>query len=506
MADAARPVIVGVAQRTWRDRDVARTPVEGLVDSARAALADASCDALAASIDCVATVPYLASQMPELATLFGRNTASALAERLSLAPRELITSDYGGHLPQWFANRCADALVAGEYRAVLISGCELMATLFAALRNGQDLAHWQIEGERESRDLGRGLPPCLPLEQAHGLFEPINTYPLFQSALRHARGWSSAEQDERLAALTARMSTVAAENPLAWRREALEPAQALSTGDGNRMITAPYRKAMNAILAVDMAASVVMTTDQEARRLGIPEARWVYLTAGAEANDVQYTLQREAFHGSPALSACVREALAMGDIDVPDLAAFDLYSCFPSAVEVACDALGIDIGDPRPLTVTGGLTRFGGPGNNYSLHAIAQMCEQLRAGGSQHGLVTANGGYLTKHAVGVYSTQPGANAWSERDTARSQAAVDGLAYPQVAESPSAGTMHVEAHAVPYRDGEPAHAIVVGRLEDGRRSVALAVDPSSIQTLLEDDCVGRQGSFEPGEPVNRFSLR
>jgi acetyl-CoA C-acetyltransferase len=389
---------------------------------------------------------------------------------------------------------------------VLISGCELMASLFAGLRKGQDLSHWQIEGARESRDLGRGLPPCLPVEQAHGLFEPINTYPLFQSALRHAMGWSAGEQDERLATLTARMSAVAAENPLAWRREALEPSQALSTDAGNRMITAPYRKAMNAILAVDMAASVVMTTDQEARRLGIPESQWVYLAAGAEANDTQYTLQREAFHRSPALSACVRETFAMADIGVPAVAAFDLYSCFPSAVEVACDALGIDIGDPRPLTVTGGLMRFGGPGNNYSLHAIAQMCEHLRAGGGQYGLVTANGGYLTKHAVGLYSTQPAAYAWSERDTGGPQAAVDALSYPQIAESPAVGTLQVEAHAVPYRDGEPAHAIVVGRLDDGRRSVALAVDAQSIQAFLDEDCVGRQGRFEPGEPVNRFCLR
>ena len=48
----------------------------------------------------------------------------------------------------------------------------------------------------------------------------------------------------------------------------------------------------------------------------------------------------------------------------------------------------------------------GGPWNNYVMHSIATMVERLRDDAGALGLVTANGGYVTKHAFGVYSTRP----------------------------------------------------------------------------------------------------
>ena len=62
-----------------------------------------------------------------------------------------------------------------------------------------------------------------------------------------------------------------------------------------------------------------------------------------------------------------------------DIGALDLYSCFPSAVQIACDEMGIDPDDKRGLTVTGGLPYFGGPGNNYVTHSIAEMMNTVRS-------------------------------------------------------------------------------------------------------------------------------
>ena len=59
-----------------------------------------------------------------------------------------------------------------------------------------------------------------------------------------------------------------------------------------------------------------------------------------------------------------------------------------------------------PLTQTGGLPFFGGPGNNYSMHGIAEMVNTLRRQPDDYGLVTTNGGMLSKHAAGVFSCQP----------------------------------------------------------------------------------------------------
>merc|ERR1712125_127289 len=126
-----------------------------------------------------------------------------------------------------------------------------------------------------------------------------------------------------------------------------------------------------------------------------------------------------------------------------DVHYMDIYSCFPSAVQIACKELGIKMGQ-KPLTVTGGLPYHGGPGSNYVTHSIAAMTEHLRASRSPaRGLVTANGGYLTKHAFGVYSNFPDEQArtgsW-RRDDAKVQAQVDAEPKTRVTEAP-------EGHAV-----------------------------------------------------------
>jgi acetyl-CoA C-acetyltransferase len=62
--------------------------------------------------------------------------------------------------------------------------------------------------------------------------------------------------------------------------------------------------------------------------------------------------------------------------------------------------------------VTGGLPFFGGPGNNYVTHAIAEIVNRVRAAPGSYGLVTANGGPLTKQSAGLYSTTPPCRAAS----------------------------------------------------------------------------------------------
>ena len=62
--------------------------------------------------------------------------------------------------------------------------------------------------------------------------------------------------------------------------------------------------------------------------------------------------------------------------------------------------------DPRGLTLTGGLPYFGGPGNSYSLHGIAETVTQMRDKPGRFGFVGANGGIMSKYSVGIYSTEP----------------------------------------------------------------------------------------------------
>jgi acetyl-CoA C-acetyltransferase len=184
----------------------------------------------------------------------------------------------------------------------------------------------------------------------------------------------------------------------------------------------------------------------------------------------------------------------MASVAIDDIAHFDLYSCFPSAVQIGRDMLGIAPGDTRPLTVTGGLPYFGGPGNNYVTHSIATMIETLRAHPGDLGLVTANGWYLTKHATGVYSTQPGAHDWHRADPKIDQSAIDAEPHPTVVDDPS-GAATVETYTVLFdRDGAPERGIVIGRTADGARFISnTPPDRPTLESMTTHEMVGAPGA-------------
>ena len=230
---------------------------------------------------------------------------------------------------------------------------------------------------------------------------------MFEQAVRIAAGESPDDHRRRIGELWAQFSAVAADNPNAWSREKLTAEQIWQPSPKNRMISWPYTKLMNSNNMVDQGAALILTSVEKATYLQIPRERWVFPYAGADSHDTSAIGERAEFHTSPAIRVAGKRALELAGADIDDMDLVDVYSCFPSAVQVAANELGLPIGDPnRPLTVTGGLTFAGGPWNNYVTHSIATMAEHLTSEPGRRGLITANGGYLTKHSFGVYGTEP----------------------------------------------------------------------------------------------------
>jgi acetyl-CoA C-acetyltransferase len=409
-----------------------------------------------------------------------------------------------GNLPQQLLTEFAGRLLRGEAEMVMLCGVELLATFLGAVRAGEGFPDWASGREDDAQQIGKTPVMTAATELAHGLYEPVNAYPLFESALRHQGGWSLEQHRERLGQLVSSMSKVSAANPYAWKTAFYTPEDVLSTAAGNRIISHPYTKLMNAIIGVDQAAAVILTTVGRARELGVDPERWIYLRGAANSHDSWYLSQRESLARSPAMAAAASAALEQSGLGLEEISHFDLYSCFPSAVQVACDALGLALDDPRGVTVTGGLTLFGGPGNNYSLHAIAQMTDCLRQTERGAGFVSANGGYLTKHSIGVYSRKAPAQPWVPGDDAGLQQQVDARQLPPLADR-GEGTFLIEAYTVPYKGNEPAAGILIGSLADGSRCVAQAQHPEDIRRLLSDDCVTQTGKVSHRDGLNHFQF-
>jgi acetyl-CoA C-acetyltransferase len=494
------PVLVGCGELTdtTTPPQARRSPYELIAQAASLALADTGAQGIAGAIDTVAMLRSFADTSWRFDAGFGRSTSPpcSVARRLGLRASRHVYTWGGGNMPQYLVNQFAEALARGEMRAALICGGEALRTQ-AGLQRAGLRADWSEDAGGEPELIGDARRGWSAHEERHGLRAAISMYPLFENALRGARGRTIAQHQQHIGALMSRFAAVAAADPLAVRRDGYSAEQLIAVDERNRWIAFPYPRLMNAHAHIDQAAALVLTTAGTARALGIAPERWVFLHGCADGNDHWFVSERADFHTSPAIRAVSRQALAMAGVTLGQIAAFDLYSCFASPVQVACAELGLAEDDPRGLTLTGGLPFFGGPGNNYVTHAIAHMMRRLRAQPGAYGLVSANGNYLTKHSFGVYSTLPPAGPWRREAPALLQARLDALPKAPFTELPQ-GDATIETYTVLHGNRGPERGIVFGRVAaTGERFLANLHDDAALLADLQNrEGLGRRGRVAP----------
>ena len=502
------PILVGCGQVTdlVTPVDAARSPFDLMAEAGRLALADTAGANVATAIDTVAMPRQFSDTSHRFATKLGTSTnpPKSVAERLGINAVRHIYTHSGGNMPQYLVNLFAEAISRGETRAVMIVGGEALRTQDGVERQGAaDI--WNEDPGGVAEPIGDPRRGWSDVEDRHALRAAIVFYPLIENAIRRQRDRSTPQHLQSMARLFARFSEVAAGNPLAARRQPYSAEQLATIDAQNRWIGFPYPRLMNANAFNDQAAALIVTSVAEARRLGIPETKWVYLHGCADANDHWYVSQRVDLHRSPALGRGVRLALDMAGKNLAEIGQFDLYSCFPAAVEVACREIGLDEADPRGLTITGGLPYFGGPGNNYVTHSIAEMVSRLRARPGSFGLVTAVGNYLTKHACGVYSTSPVLGTWRRQSPSVLQRELDALPSAPLVERAS-GPATIETYTVMHGKSGPQYSVLLGRLaKTNQRFIANTSDePGLLAELERCDSLGRRGAVRQHEGRNLFT--
>jgi acetyl-CoA C-acetyltransferase len=500
MVDPRTPVIVGVGQLSQRldDPSGAREPIDLLAEAARAAEVDAGARrSVLASLDTIAVVDIVSWKYPDPGALLGR--------RLGVEPRTTMTTTVGGNSPQLLVNELAAAVGRGDARAALIGGAECVYTRWRARREPKTWLDWtQADDPPCPNVLGDARPGTNDYEMAHTALAPTHIYPLLETAVRAANGCHVDEHQQSVSELWTTLAAVSSRNPQAWSQVPYSAEEIREPSPDNRVVTFPYLKRMCANIDVDQSAAVLLCSYKTARELGVPQDRLVFPLAGADAHDHFFVSERDSLAASPAIAVAGRAALAAAGVGADDVARFDLYSCFPSAVEIALGALdlaGPAGGDARPLTVTGGLAFAGGPANNYPTHAIAAMVDECRRDPGSVGMVSALGWYVTKHSIGVYSTTPPESGFVRVDAASTQAQVDALPRREAAGAYE-GSVTMEATAVVVdRDGTPSVAIVSTLTPDGRRALANTRDADAMRDMTEKAWEGRAVKLRTDGTVN-----
>ena len=471
------PVIVGAAQIVQRAEDPAQAREALLLmeDALRAAADDAGAPALLGQADSVAICQGLSDYA---------NPAAWLAERFG-AKAESVLGLISGTTVQQLVSDAARAIAAGERDIVLIAGGEAENSGRRVRRAGGKPQRSRAEGRAPDRKLGVQLTAAdwKGPDISAGLASPAACFALFETALRHRLGLTVAEHRARIAELWARNARVAAQNPYAWIRRAPSAEEIATPGPDNPWIAAPYTKLLVANMVVDQAAALIVTSASRARRLGIPESRWVYPHVGVEAVLVREVSRRETLAAEPPLALVAQRACELARLDPQDASFLDFYSCFPAPVQLTAEALGLSQG--RPLSVTGGLTYGGGPFNSYGLHALATVVAKLRERPGARALVTAVGGFFSKHAAGVYGSAPPEHGFAFADLAAEVRAMPERAF----EGDYTGEGEVEAFTVNAEGGRLTSAVVACRTPRGARSWARASDAALAERFAHEDLVG-----------------
>ncbi len=487
--DPRTPVIVGAGQ--WSNRvdrgEPAVEPADMMAEALRRAADDSGAGARAlVAADAVRVSRSLSRNY--------RNPARLVAERVGATPRDEAVTPIGGNEPQALVAQSSRDIAAGDADIVLISGAEAWRTRTSLPRDQRGELGWTTQDDSvpPARQTAPDFQLNHPAEINRQVFAPPQVYALFEQALRAAAGRSVDDHLVRVSELWARFNVVAVANPHAWIREPMTAEQIRTATPDNRWIWWPYTKVMNSNSAVEQSAALILCSAGSAAALGVPRDRWVFPRAATQARDTYIVSHRRDLHSAPALGAAARSLLALAGTGTDGLAHVDLYSCFPSAVQVAAAEIGLGL--DRPLTVTGGLSFAGGPWNNYGTHAIATMVGVLRSDPGSLGLVTGVGGYLTKHALGLYSTDPPPAGFRWADA---QDDAEPMPPRDLAEAVD-GTATVESWVVQHgRDGAAERVLSACLLDDGRRAWAWSDDPDTVADMRAGaEQVGRAVKIDP----------
>jgi acetyl-CoA C-acetyltransferase len=480
--DPRTPVLVGAGQFIQKPDDLSTSlePLAMMYEAVAAAAADTGAPAVAGRAGLIAVVKG-AWRYSDPGRLIAEHCGAPSA-------RTAVTTD-GGNTPQSLVNNLCRRIDDGQVDVAVIVGAEGIYTRRRMRAKGIDRPVTEQLGVDPDEVIGADLQMSSSYEHERGYEMPVNFYPTFESAIRHRRGESHDEHRDRISRLWAGFNAVAVANPYAWVRTPMTAAEIRNPSPANRMVGYPYTKAMNSNWDLDQAAALVLCSAEAATALGIARDRWVFPWSGSDAYDTPLVTNRESLSRSPGMRAAGRRALALAGVGADDIAHADLYSCFPSAVQISAHEIGL--GEDRPLTVTGGLTFAGGPLNNYVTHSIATMAGVLRADPGSLGLVTANGGYVTKHAMGVYSSDPPPDGFRWESA---QAEAESTAASRPAADGYEGSVEIEAYTVMHGHEGPEKGLLAVLTPDGGRAFGSTTDQGTMKAMMQEEFIGRPATL------------
>ena len=289
-----------------------------------------------------------------------------------------------GILQQNLINTACNKIQNGEIKASLILGGE---SRFKILRSSIENKEYIETALNTKPDKYDKSPEKLQLdiEEKELGSMAVGYYAILESAFRSMLQNNHEEHNNYLSEIYSSYSEIAASNEDGWIEKPLDKIDIKTESNKNSRQAFPYKKYHCTSWNVNQACAIIICSEDIADKLNIPFDKRVYPLASSENNHMIPTLQRPNLIEPAGMHLAANFILDVCNKNnlIPNL--YDLYSCFPVAVQMFAKSLKLK--DIKDKTVTGAMPFAGGPLNSYVLHSTAKLIEKLREN-SGVGIVT----------------------------------------------------------------------------------------------------------------------
>ena len=281
-----------------------------------------------------------------------------------------------GVLQQNLINSACKKILSGEINGSLIVGGESRYKRTKAL----------IE-KKDYEETALNINPDFYIKAKDDLYADIEKkelgmmavgyYSIIESSLRARSSKSFNQHHEYIAKFYSEFSKIASKNDVGWIDNPIKPDEILNSSNINPEIAFPYNKFHCSSWNVNQAAGLIICSSKVADLLNIDKSIRVYLLASSENNFMIPTLLRPNLSKSYGMNLAAEFILNICKENNISEIIYDLYSCFPAAVEMFGEALKIK--NISQSSITGGMSFAGGPLNSYVLNSTVQMIRKIRS-------------------------------------------------------------------------------------------------------------------------------
>jgi acetyl-CoA C-acetyltransferase len=475
-----RPVVIGInsLQQTgnFNDLDEALVLMELVTQNA---LLDSTNPDIAKYIDEV--------QVPKGFWKY-RDPGRWIAERNGFSAAKTSVTKIGV-LQQNLINSACDKIISGEIRASLIVGGEARYKKIRALIEDKEFFETDLSINPDYYVKAKDDLHIKEEEDHLGLMA-VGYYAILESALRSKKNLNINQHKQYLGKMYSEFSKIAAANPDGWSQKEFSWQDIALANKKNTLQALPYNKLHCTSWNVNQASAMILCSEELADTLNVPDSKRVYPLASSETNHMIAAIQRPNLIEPIGLKLAAEYILNICKQNNIKPNTYELYSCFPIAVQMFAEALGL--GADKKLTVTGGMSFAGGPLNNYMIHSTVKMIDEIRQNFEKIGLVTGVSGMMTKQAFALWAKEPLINFTSKDVT--DNAAV--LEKPISISKLENGLGKVIGYTIlPKNQKDEEKAVVYIEDINGDRKVLISYDKATLQNMGEEEWVGKSVKFK-----------